>query len=93
LASDFTNTSIHTYYTHHSLTSFSSQQTDPPSSSNASAAYYHTSWQLDAHPQLLMPHVPPPSYEGLESALRAMVAMEVDFGILMETKITGGIYT
>ncbi len=30
---------------------------------------------------------------GLESALRAMAAMEVNFGILMETKITGGIYT
>ncbi len=30
---------------------------------------------------------------GLESALRAMAAMDVDFGILMETKITGGIYT
>ena len=30
---------------------------------------------------------------GLESALRAMAAMDVDFGILAETKITGGIYT
>ncbi len=30
---------------------------------------------------------------GLESALRAMAAMKVDFGILMETKIMGGIYT
>jgi hypothetical protein len=30
---------------------------------------------------------------GLESALRAMAAMEVDFGILVETKIMGGIYT
>ncbi len=30
---------------------------------------------------------------GLESALRAMAALEVDFGILMEIKITGGIYT
>jgi hypothetical protein len=30
---------------------------------------------------------------GLESALRAMAAMEVDFGILMEMKITGSIYT
>ncbi len=27
------------------------------------------------------------------SALRAMAAMEVDFGILMETKITAVIYT
>ncbi len=30
---------------------------------------------------------------GLESALRAMAAMDVNFGILAETKITGGIYT
>jgi hypothetical protein len=30
---------------------------------------------------------------GLESTLRAMEAMDVDLGILMETKITGGIYT
>jgi hypothetical protein len=30
---------------------------------------------------------------GLESALRVMTAMNVDFGILVETKITGGIYT
>jgi hypothetical protein len=30
---------------------------------------------------------------GLESALRAMAAMDVDFGILVEMKITGGIYT
>jgi hypothetical protein len=30
---------------------------------------------------------------GLESALRAMAAMDINFEILMETKITGGIYT
>ncbi len=30
---------------------------------------------------------------GLESTLRALAAMDVDFGILVETKITGGIYT
>jgi hypothetical protein len=30
---------------------------------------------------------------GLESALRAMAEMGIDFGILMETKITEGIYT
>ena len=30
---------------------------------------------------------------GLESALRATAAMDVNFGILAETKITGGIYT
>jgi hypothetical protein len=30
---------------------------------------------------------------GLESALRAMEAMDVNLGILMETKVTGGIYT
>ncbi len=30
---------------------------------------------------------------GLESTLRAMVVMDIDFGILMETQITGGIYT
>ncbi len=30
---------------------------------------------------------------GLESVLRAMAAMDVDFGILAETKIMGGIYT
>jgi hypothetical protein len=29
----------------------------------------------------------------LESALRAIAAMDVDFGILVETKIMGGIYT
>jgi hypothetical protein len=29
----------------------------------------------------------------LESALRAMEAMDVDLGILMETKVTGWIYT
>jgi hypothetical protein len=30
---------------------------------------------------------------GLESALRAMEAMGVNLGILLETKLTGGIYT
>jgi hypothetical protein len=30
---------------------------------------------------------------GLESALRTMEAMDVDLGILMETKVTGRIYT
>jgi hypothetical protein len=30
---------------------------------------------------------------GLESALRAMTTMNIDFGILGKTKITGGIYT
>ena len=30
---------------------------------------------------------------GLESALRAMEAMDVDLGVLLETKLTGGIYT
>ena len=30
---------------------------------------------------------------GLESALRAMEAMGVDLGVLLETKLTGGIYT
>jgi hypothetical protein len=30
---------------------------------------------------------------GLESTLRAMAAMDIDFGMLVETKITGGIYT
>jgi hypothetical protein len=30
---------------------------------------------------------------GLESAMRAMAEMDIDFGILVETKITTGIYT
>jgi hypothetical protein len=30
---------------------------------------------------------------GLESALRAMAEMDIDFRILVETKITAGIYT
>lgn len=30
---------------------------------------------------------------GMESALRAMEALGIDLGILMETKVTGGIYT
>jgi hypothetical protein len=30
---------------------------------------------------------------GLESTLRAMEAMGIDIGILLETKVTGGIYT
>jgi hypothetical protein len=30
---------------------------------------------------------------GLESALRVMAAMNIYFGILVETKIAGGIYT
>jgi hypothetical protein len=30
---------------------------------------------------------------GLESALRAMEAMEVDIGVFLESKVTSGIYT
>jgi hypothetical protein len=54
----------------------------PPSQMNGSGSIVVASWNICNG-----------CNGGLESALTAMEAMDVNLGILMETKVTGGIYT